>query len=389
MDVSVAHIIAADADAPRLDLLEALLSQGAAGLRQTVMRVGAGSGSLLSDQTDALGRRAPGTEPGARPGPLHAPFDVPWLGGSKLERELADVRPDVVHVWSPLAARWCAPLLAHRTRVLVQADLADRVDRHARWFRSRGGTATVAFICPAELCRRRLVERGVAAEACVVLRPYVDFGRINRGRSVEVRGPLGLSEEERLLLLLPPIRRDAGQFTAVWAALLVHVIRADLRIVVPTTTREARRLQRLAKSVRREGAMRFPGDRFTLSELLGAADLAMYLPPGDASVAALPWAMAAGRPILASATYAVTELLADRHNAWLVKPDDPKAAAQKLLRLIESPLNETRGPVELARAQAFEVFSRQRMVQQFRQVYDNLRQDRPAGEGVSDSAVRT
>jgi glycosyltransferase involved in cell wall biosynthesis len=233
------------------------------------------------------------------------------------------------------------------------------------------------------------MERGVAAGACVLVRPFVDFSRINRGRSVDVRGPLRLSDDDRVLLLLPPIRRDAGHFTAVWAALLVHVIRPDLHIIVPTATREAHRLRRLARSVRRNDAMRFPGERFTLPELLGAADLAMFLPPDDASVASLPWAMAAGRPILGSATYAVTELLADRHNGWLCKPDDPKAAAQKLLRLMEAPVNETRGPVELARAQAFEVFGRERMIQQYRQVYDNLRLDRPAAEGISDSAVRT
>ena len=189
------------------------------------------------------------------------------------------------------------------------------------------------------------------------------------------------------MLLLPPVDTHGGHVTGIWATLLVHVIRDDVQIVIPGRSREAARLRRLIRNIGRETAVRFPGDRFDLPELLAASDVALFLPPADASVSSLVWAMASGRPILASATYAVAEMLANAHNAWLCRPDDPKAAAKKLLRIIESP-GDSRDLIDRARSQAYEIFGRQRMTAQYARAYENLIAERAAGDGIVDSAVR-
>ena len=100
----------------------------------------------------------------------------------------------------------------------------------------------------------------------------------------------------------------------------------------------------------------------------------------------LPWAMAAGVPIVASAVHCVTEMLADRHNAWLCKAGEPRLAARRILTALETP-GQARELAALARTQAYEVFSRQRMIRQYEIAYENLIAGRSIASGIDDAAM--
>ncbi|MCH7872183.1 MAG: glycosyltransferase [Planctomycetes bacterium] len=373
MSVSIIHLLSADTPAPKLRVLDALLSKLNDAHRHTLVQVGPGPPVRLPGETRI--RR------------IRAAFNIPWLAAGRLREiaEKADVQ--LAHLWSNASLSWCPPLIEHGCRLLIEPESPRDARQIARWHASSPLSTPPGFACPTALTRRRLIEHGVPEKNCALIREFVDFAAINNCRAAQIRSALDLTETQRVVLLLPPVDSHGGHVTSMWATLLVHVIRDDVRVVIPDRSPEASRLRKLARNIGRASAMRFPGDRFDLPQLLAACDVALYLPPADASVSALVWAMASGRPILASATYAVAEMLANQHNAWLCRPDDPKVAARKLLRIIESP-GESRDLIDRARAQAYEVFGRQRMIAQYARAYENLIADRPVGDGIADSATQ-
>ena len=105
-----------------------------------------------------------------------------------------------------------------------------------------------------------------------------------------------------------------------------------------------------------------------MAELVELADIAVFLPAGDAPLAGLASAMATARPIIASDTPAVTEILEDGRGAWLCPPNKPLIAARLLLEALEHP-EEARRRSAAAKARAREVYSVQRTLDQYARVY--------------------
>jgi len=333
---------------------------------------------------------------------VRAPFDLASLGARTLSRALDnlgdDIRgPLVLHVWSPTALAWCIPLATaaerrgggdepqRRCYLLAEIDGAGGAEPFARRYRSRPAESRLAFVCPTAIVRRRLLENGVAADDCAVIREFVDFAAINEARSKNVRAQLGLDASDTVVAALPPVVSGSGSFNVAWATLLLSKMHPAVRLVVPGVGPEADRVQRLVDSIRHREVARFV-PRLSLPALLAAADLTVYLPEGDTPVTGLIWAMAAARPIVATAVPAVAELLAHGHNAWLCKPNSPKDAARRMLQALERP-EESRQQAELARSQVFQVFGRQRMIEQYDQAYANLATGRDVGAGICDSAM--
>ncbi len=98
--------------------------------------------------------------------------------------------------------------------------------------------------------------------------------------------------------------------------------------------------------------------------------------------------MAGGVPIVACANLCATEFLADGHNGFLVKPDEPTVLAGKILRATQQP-RENYAMTETARGQAFEALGLTRYVEQTQQAYENLLSLRPVSTDIVDSALDT
>jgi glycosyltransferase involved in cell wall biosynthesis len=334
---------------------------------------------------------------------VRTPFDVAWLGARALERALErpgvlPTGPVVLHVWSPTALAWCLPLtaislggpVANETQrgscLLAEAGGTDNMAVLARRYRVRSAGSRVAFVTPTETTRRRLMGKGVGVEDCVVIREFVDFAAIGQARLKDIRSQLDLADSDTVILALPPTARASGTFHLTWAALLLSKVRPEVRLVVPEVGPEVDRVERMLRSIRHQGVALLTRQHLSLPELLAAADLAAYLPTGDAPVTGLAWAMAAGKSIVAAAVPVVAELLAHGKNAWLCHPDSPKDATRRMLQALEQPGQSAR-QAETARSHAFQLFSRQRMVEQYERAYANLVEGDPVGEGIHDPAT--
>jgi len=380
-DLNVLHVVGTDTPPARLETLKALYARPDLG-RQRIVRF---PGHRLDyPGLGAIERR-----------PL--PFGLRWLASRRLRSAIPPTESPVLHIWSPMALAWLPPAAMSgkradgakgrvRDRLLVDLEVPLDSRRLASGLSRLRSEATLRFVCPTNTVRRRLAAIGLPTEECVLIRDSVDFAAIEAARGHDVRSRLGLSPEHTVVLVLPPVLHETGALVAAWATMLLGQVRPDVRLIVPDAGREVDRVARLVESCGHQWILRLVGRRFALCELLAATDLAICLPPGHAPLTGVAWAMATGRPIVASAVPATTELLVHGQNAWLCQADNPKDAARSLLQALENPQQSQR-QAELARSQAFQLFGRLRMIEQYRRAYGNLLADRCIADGIEDAAL--
>jgi glycosyltransferase involved in cell wall biosynthesis len=85
-----------------------------------------------------------------------------------------------------------------------------------------------------------------------------------------------------------------------------------------------------------DGAVTIAGFVEDLPEAMAALDIALYVPlESDGMSRVVFESLAAGRPLIASRTGVVPEVLADGEHALLVPAGDPPALAEALVRLLQ------------------------------------------------------
>jgi glycosyltransferase involved in cell wall biosynthesis len=373
VDIDVIHFVAADAALCRMEMLRVLLA-GQNAVRHRVVRLGGGGFDM-----QGLGEITH----------ITAPADVGWLARGAMRALLTRARQSVFHAWSPKALGWIAPhALAGgesgdvEARLLMDVELPIDLRRLAASYAESWSNGSIKFVCASDTALRRTIACGARADDCVLIRGSVDFGAANAARRSEIRKLMKIGTDDPVVLVLPPILRETGALTGAWAAMLLAQIVTDVCIVLPDVGRESARVRRLAESCGEAGRLRCPGRQFHVRELLAASDVALYLPPGEAPLGPAADAMASGRPIVASAVQATTEILVHGRNAWLCQPDDPKDAARRLLQALEQRDQSARQAAS-ARSQAFETFGRRRMVEQYQRVYENVVSGAPLGADVA------
>ena len=347
-DANVLHVIGSDTPLCRLETLRALYAQPELG-RQRVVRFG--NGRLDCSGLGTVER-------------VRVPFPVDWLAHPSLRDMLPTAGPMIVHILSDV--EWPPDLRR----------LADRLPQLS-------SNAVMHFVCPSETARRCLRAIGVPSEACALIRDSVDVTAIEAANRADLRRQLEISPRQTAVLILPPVRRETGSLVAAWGAMLLEHARPGVRLLVPDVGREGARVARLVESCGLRAMLRMVEWRFSLPELLAAADLAIYLPTGDAPLWGVAHALAAGRPLVASDVRATRELFTDERTAWLCHTDSPKDACRRMLHALED-RDQSDRRVQAARAQANAAFGRRRMIEQYRRVYENLLADRPVGSGLAD-----
>ncbi|MBI5865020.1 MAG: glycosyltransferase [Planctomycetes bacterium] len=294
---------------------------------------------------------------------------------------------DVFCAWSQQAVAWTLKRISAAddgvravlpARAAIASRVASTVDPEP--------LSRIAFAAATAREQQLLAATGIAQESIALIRPGVDFRSLQPERRAAVRADLEIADDVAAILVLPPVMHATGGLNAAWSLLLAQRVASKLSMIVPGNDREIDRMVRMVDSVGRRGLLRLVGSRYELPELLVACDLAIYLPCGESPTECLAWAMASGRPILASATPAVTELLSHELNAWLCRPGSIKNGAKRILEIVErNPADQRR--CEQARAQAYAVFSRQRVIEQFARLFSNLRAGRSAADGIIDAAL--
>lgn len=299
-----------------------------------------------------------------------------------LRRIVRDQGVTMVHAWGPDALAACKAAGGDQPLVVSGIRIID-AERVAAWMRQiRPSPVAVVH---SQVARARLARFGIDPNHVAVIRDAVDFGEVNQARNADVRQRLA-GAAGPIILTPGPAQRDGGQFETLWACAMLQQIFPDIRVIVPQVSPETDRIRRMARSLELPRMLITPDSRFTLPQLVAAADVLVVAPTDEADTHFIGWAMAAGVPVVGSARRSIAELLADRSNSLLCISNHPRRIAASLLRLLEdAPLRHKL--TELARGQAFDVFSARALIDNLGVLYSNIAEGRQTADGVHDTAM--
>ena len=293
---------------------------------------------------------------------------------------------DVVHAWGVSAAAAAHHASAGRWPIavtLLDAGLSAADRKLLRTLLT--GTTRLAIACGSGTVLRRLVESGIPAERCVIIRPPVDLGVLNAARRSDRRQALGLGPDVDVCLLAGPWDAGHDHFAGLLAGALRHTAGARTAVVLAGAGRELDALPRFTAGLSDPRVCVRAPAAWRMEQVIAACDTLLLPARHDLDPTLLAWAMGAGLSIVAAAFPSVAELITHSVNGYLYKPGPPRTQGVALAhRLADRP--DRRRLADSARSQAYEVFSVRRYVDQTLQLYDNLRAGRPAANEITDTA---
>lgn len=374
---TVGHVTSSDGAGDTRIGLSTLLSRiSPARRRQCVAAVGRAEAVALPSGTDVH--------------PIGSGLSETWSVGSavRLARWARRIDAQILHAWTARAVCLAGTVRPEGVPLVFSCSdpgLDARTVRALRVFAERGA---LAVVCAAQHVRRRLVEQGVPADRCVVIRPPVDFARINEIRaSSSLRSRIGATDQDRVVLV--PVTRDVNAAVeGAWAMMVQGLLDERLRIVVLSGEGDDGPLRRLAAASYRPGRVIVLDRTMPFEEALGAADAMLLCDDGDVSTFPVAWAMAANVLVVAAAGYAVSELISHKLNGLLYK----RRSETGVVVAIAQCFAEASTPLgaklrDAARGQAYEAFGVRRFVDQHLRLYDNLASGRAVDDGIVDSAL--
>jgi glycosyltransferase involved in cell wall biosynthesis len=278
----------------------------------------------------------------------------------------------LVQCWDDRALLLAAAAGAKR---LIYSPQQHPSPRAIRWLQAVRAYCDVQVVAASTTAQRAFLRRGVPIDRCTLVRPGVDFARVQRRRDPALRAALGIGPEDRVVLLPGESTAAANHRLSVWAGSILHVLSPSYRVLMwgrgPWADHAERLGVRLGQPRMVINATATLGKAVSFESLLPATDLVMLNP--TAPVAALPVAvcMAAAMPIVSTAEPSVAELLEDRHTCLMVPEARPRHLAVRVLQLVEEP--DTQWKVaDAARADAYEHWSLTRSLQAWRELYASL-----------------
>jgi len=290
---------------------------------------------------------------------------------------------DMIHAWGARAAH-CARAA---TKKPIVVELFDPVlaSRDTKLIRTIAQPAGLAVVCSCEIVRRRLIEGGVPPDLTLVIRPGVDFARINTYRRSGLRKELGLGRDDTVILAPAPAGVDDGLFDVLRAAGMLNSLTLNVRLILPGRSRSQRRIVRLDHALPIPPTVVSPGDGFSMEPLIAISDMLVTASRGDLSTTCIAWAMASETAVIGSAVHAVAEMIAHKVNGLLFKPVSGKSMVVSIAKLLQDRESQAKTK-EVARGQAYEIFGLRRYVDQHGDLYENVLSGKSPADGITDPA---
>lgn len=367
-----------------LHLIDAASDQATA---TTLALLGVSLGRLegVDDHLLLLGGRSLAAEaaladlPPERVERLAVPFGRAWAGRSMLRRWLRRVgRFDLIHCWSVGAVSQATFTVRHTPRLLSLTHSPSR--RAVHWLRMLVD-GPLRVLAVTNTIRRAVLGGGVVESSVAVLRPGIDLGMVQYQQRQSLRSCWGLDPvrdpQVKVVALLsdPPAAADA-KFAALAAGIAADSRpEIEMHLLLHPDQHNRRRAEDMLLAVRlRRPIIRDPQVAAPWRSL-PACDVALAC--GDAGGGlSLLWAMAANVPIVGQATYAISEMVEDRHSSLLAKPPAVRDIAYRIGRIFDDPqlawqIRDT------ARHEAYSFFSPARYRKSLRRVYEQFLTGQP------------
>ena len=310
--------------------------------------------------------------------PLAPRTEMDLSAAWRFSRVIKQLRPDIVHAHDPHGLAMAALGLSMSTE-LTRAPLiaSRRVD-----FPLRGSALSRwkyrqvdCFICASAAIRQMLVGHGIPEGRTVTVHEGIDLDRVAAAPPARLHEELWLPRHAPIVGNVAALVPHKGQRHLVEAAALVVRHVPDARFVIAGEGELRASLERQIKEHRLEKHVLLAGFRPDVLSLHKAFDVFVMSSVTEGLGTSLLDAMAAGKPVVATNTGGIPEVVVDEETGLLVRPRDPQAMADAIVRLLQdADLRQRMGSAGLSRVR--ECFSAERMVQQTLRVYKRINECR-------------
>jgi L-malate glycosyltransferase len=306
--------------------------------------------------------------------PLAPRTEMDLTAAWRLSRIIKQLRPDVIHAHDPHGVAMAALGLSMSTQPAKPPLVAARrVDFHLRGKSlSRWKYRQVdCFICASEAIRQMLIGDGVPASRAVTVHEGIDIERVEHAPPADLHGEFWLPHHAPLVGNVAALVPHKGQRHLIEAAKLVLRQVPDARFVIAGEGELRSALERQIKEERLDKHVLLAGFRPDVLSLHRAFDIFIMSSITEGLGTSLVDAMAAGKPIVATRTGGIPEVVADGETGILVAPRDHDAMAEAIVRLLnDDDLRRRMG--DAGRARARSLFSAEGMVQNTLGVYHRV-----------------
>ncbi|HEX8340982.1 MAG TPA: glycosyltransferase [Tepidisphaeraceae bacterium] len=284
--------------------------------------------------------------------------------GLLLRRAVRDA--EVVHAIGTAAL--AAAIMGGARRTVFQP-VAMPTRRLTHWLRAIGRHRDLRVVASSDAARRRLVTGGVPADRCTLIRPGVDLGALPVRRDDALRAALGFAADDVVMLAPLEEPHTSGRAMAFWATSLLNVLDPRYKLLL-TRGGVAHPADDLRERLIDSSACVVADLRqFPVEKLFAGSDYVLLPATGPVSMSTVAMAMASGRPVIATATPQICELLEDRHTALLVGELSPRLLAQRVLDAAGDPQQSAK-IADRARSEVYELLTQAKAVELYRQLYD-------------------
>lgn len=179
-------------------------------------------------------------------------------------------------------------------------------------------------------------DKRIAREKIVIVRNGRDLRSLKPatpGENATARAALGLGNE-RMILLLGRLAREKGHASFLEALRLLGSRNPSIVAMFAGIGPLENELRGICNAMQLNEHVRFLGYRTDLQRLLAAADLVVLPSISEGLPLVAVEALAAARPIVATATGGTPEVVIDDQTGLLVPPQDPSALADAMHRVL-------------------------------------------------------
>ena len=185
----------------------------------------------------------------------------------------------------------------------------------------------------------KAIERdlGVPSKKIEVVRSGFDFSAYKEPtRRQEIRSELGVSDDKHLVVSAARFRPSKGVEYVMRAFALAHARRPNMHLALAGEGEQFDYLENLSRELGVNENTTFLGRRTDVPDLLSAADSMLLASLNEGLPRISIEAMAAGKPVIATAVGATPEAVIDGETGILVPPKDVEAMATALIRLVDN-----------------------------------------------------
>jgi glycosyltransferase involved in cell wall biosynthesis len=206
-----------------------------------------------------------------------------------------------------------------------------------QWMNSR----FAKIICVSGAVRDAVVERENAPPGkCVVIHNGVCLEEMAAGAAAAGARPEQLRDlppGRKVILTVSRLAKEKGLYTLLDAAMIVSRAKLDIEVVIAGEGKLRKRLKEHAFDIGLGGRLKMPGFVDNIRELLAAADVFVLPALNEPFGIAVIEAMAAGRPIIASASGGPLEIITDGKSGLLAPPRDAEQMAVAMFKVLRNP----------------------------------------------------